>query len=523
MLGYDAALRLTNEVYYSSGGTPLSTNSYGYDAAGDRMKLVQGSQTLTNSVTSGYRITQVKDASNGSVAETYDFDDGGRVTNIVRSGATMKLGYNTADQLKAFTNSTAGTWVTYLHDANGRRTTSTNSAGTVRRFLVAPTPSGGLPNALLVANAAGSLQQAYVYLGDRPVLRHDSTGATAYYLEDAMGSIIGLAPSSSPSTANTTRLFYDGFGNTRATNGPAPSVPTGVIGDFRFQAGWFEQGSGLYNLHAREYDPHTGRFTSRDPDEGDFKEPESLNFYGFANQNPFIYSDPGGQNTLIEINIVSLIQNSMAVMRQVGINYAKNRIKSKIFEAFINVASQQLGKLSPEYGVLLKALGAADIVDAAKKFERQILTAVCKVPIVQNAMYIEPSIDANGDAVHDGLSCHEYVGKRLPKSFFKRGKGRPDFILSETPPTEITGLGAIVVGEMKLSGNRFYRNYVEGRKKKQLEAICNFAGRHVKTDTAVFLTVWKGDKDNWKALRRELLRKMVESHTMLILYSATKK
>ena len=62
-----------------------------------------------------------------------------------------------------------------------------------------------------------------------------------------------------------------------------------------------------------------------------------------------------------------------------------------------------------------------------------------------------------------------------------------------------------------------------GGKTKQLDAICNFASKHVATDTAVFLTVWKGDKDNYKSLKRALVKKTVERHTLLILYSATKK
>jgi hypothetical protein len=36
VLGYETALRLTNEVYYSSGGVAQATNSYGYDASGSR-------------------------------------------------------------------------------------------------------------------------------------------------------------------------------------------------------------------------------------------------------------------------------------------------------------------------------------------------------------------------------------------------------------------------------------------------------------------------------------------------------
>ena len=192
-----------------------------------------------------------------------DYDSGGRVTNIVRSGITLKLGYNSVDQVAAVTN--GATWVTYRHDANGRRTVSTNSAGTVRRLLVAPTPGTDLESPHLIANASGTVQQGYVYLGDDPILRYTTNGTAAYYLEDGMGSVIGLAPASSPSTANTTRLFYDGFGNGRGTNGPAPTMPTGTGGDFRFQGAWFESDSGLYNMRAREYDARMGRFTSRNP------------------------------------------------------------------------------------------------------------------------------------------------------------------------------------------------------------------------------------------------------------------
>src|ERR1041385_107873 len=158
ILGYDAALRLTNEVYYSSDGTPQTTNSYAYDAAGNRLRLAQGSQTLTNAVSAGHQVKQVKDATSGSTVETYDYDNGGRVTNIVRSSITLRLGYNTVDQVTAVTKSTASTWVTYVPDGEGRRTISTNSAGTVRRFLVAHTPQTDLESPLLLANANASVQ-----------------------------------------------------------------------------------------------------------------------------------------------------------------------------------------------------------------------------------------------------------------------------------------------------------------------------------------------------------------------------
>jgi YD repeat-containing protein len=96
-LKYDASFRLTNEVYYSSGGVPQTTNNYGYDASGSRVRLVKGSTTLTNRVSAGYRITAVKDAANGNTIESYAYDNGGRVSGITRDGATLNLGYNSAE------------------------------------------------------------------------------------------------------------------------------------------------------------------------------------------------------------------------------------------------------------------------------------------------------------------------------------------------------------------------------------------------------------------------------------------
>jgi uncharacterized protein RhaS with RHS repeats len=83
-LKYDAALRLTNEIYYSAAAASLSTNGYAYDAAGNRVLLNKGGTVLTNSVSAGYSITQVKDAANGNVVESYGYDNGGRVTSITR-------------------------------------------------------------------------------------------------------------------------------------------------------------------------------------------------------------------------------------------------------------------------------------------------------------------------------------------------------------------------------------------------------------------------------------------------------
>jgi len=524
MLAYDAALRLTNEVYYSSGSTPQATNSYGYDAAGTRIRLVTAGVTYTNSVSAGYRVTQVK--TNGSVAETYDYDSGGRVTNIMRSGITLKLGYNTADQVIAVTN--GATWVKYVHDASGRRTVSTNSAGTVRRLLVAPTPGTDLESPHLIATAGGTLRQHYLYLKDQPLLRHDGSSFNrVYYLEDAMGTIIGLAPDSSPSMANTTRLFYDGFGNARATNGPAPTVPTGTGGDFRFHGAWLEADSGLYNMRAREYDARIGRFTSKDPDGGGTDNPESLHPYSFANNNPLIFSDPSGEFTLIEINIVGLKQSSFAALRQIVISSVKRKISDAAFEAVANLAVEQLGVIYPPLGEIWKTIKKEGRAEAGRMLENELKKKLCGAIGISPAskyFWFYPGIRRSGRAEFNGVNCPDLT---LPK--YEPARFYPDFVISEVPPAETskqlpTGK-AILIGDVKLSGNSLYNQYVNKKsrhyKPGQFDAISRYAGQHTYTRTAVFLTAFTGHKSNLEQVRVLLAKDGLKKGVIVVVIAAS--
>jgi YD repeat-containing protein len=90
LLGYDGALRLTNEVYYNASSIAIATNGYGYDADGNRVSLLTGGVTYTNAVSAGYRVTQVK--TNGTTVETYDYDNGGARDGHHPEWHNLKLG-----------------------------------------------------------------------------------------------------------------------------------------------------------------------------------------------------------------------------------------------------------------------------------------------------------------------------------------------------------------------------------------------------------------------------------------------
>jgi RHS repeat-associated protein len=463
-----------------------------------------------------------------TTVETYEYDAGGRVKTIARNGATLNIGYNVLDQVTAVTNGTS--WVTYAHDANGRRTVSTNSAGTVRRLLVAPTPGTGLESPQLIADDTGAVQQGYVYLGDSPILRFATSEAVAYYLEDGMGSVIGIAPSASPTAGNTTTLFYDGFGNSRATNGPAPSIPAGAGGDYRFHGAWFESGSGLYNLRAREYDPRLGRFLSRDPLKGAGKTPESAHPYTYANANPLVYKDPSGMFTLIEINVVQFQQMSLQTLRTVAIQKAKKWGIQKLQELLSDQLLKLLRSFLPDLESLLGPLKAWEL---GGMWQSVATYAFCSVLHLPRDLYLETGIYDHagvkpfsgdkfevGDVAYDGFGCHEW--NNGIQALVVDGVRRPDFIFSPDKPSEAR---AYLVGDFKLRASTIYNAYKRpgGYNIKQWEAIAAYTQRHA-YHVVLMMTVFAPEsRQQLRGLQLMVEKAALTEHFVMFIFSLQTK
>ncbi|MCL4789108.1 MAG: hypothetical protein KJ070_20325 [Verrucomicrobia bacterium] len=508
-LKYDAAWRLTNEVFYASGGTPQTTNHYAYDASGSRIKLVKGGTTLTNSVSAGYRIAEVKQGS--TTVETYGYDNGGRVTSIARDSKTWNLGYNTTDQMTAATNSTDGTWVTYAHDASGRRTFSTNNATVVRKFLVAPTPGTDLESPQLIANAGGTVQQCYVYLGDEPIARFDSGGNPIYYLEDAMGSVVALANDGQEVLAT---FNYDGFGNVRSQSG-STNAPTGTGGDFRFHGAWLEADSGLYHMRAREYDARMGRFTSRDPYTGNFRVPETLNPYAFANDNPFVYRDPSGRFTLTEITFAQAIQVVLQAIRTVAAHEAKQYAKKKATQFLVKQIGNALKSVLPLdfTSVPLDLLKKASPSAAGTGFAGLAEDFLCKEIGVPGWFWFEPQIYPNGTVADDGFSCSNKDGAR---NYAFPSLPRPDLVIGTEPPSKNKSWAIV---EFKIRKDSFYRAYISpGKQQGQFDAIVNYAEHGTVTHIAMLVAAL--DSKKYPGIAVSLQKKaLVRNRVILILTS----
>jgi RHS repeat-associated protein len=77
---------------------------------------------------------------------------------------------------------------------------------------------------------------------------------------------------------------YDPYGQTRTST-------SGVANPFQY-ASYYNDGTGLYHVGARYYDPLVARFTQRDPSG------RESNAYAYARNSPCSVTDPAGRSSL---------------------------------------------------------------------------------------------------------------------------------------------------------------------------------------------------------------------------------
>jgi RHS repeat-associated protein len=143
---------------------------------------------------------------------------------------------------------------TYTYDALGRRIGIDDSGTQTWTVYNRNTPDD---NPYADFTSAGALNMRYVdgLAVDELFARTDSSGNTAFYLRDEVGSVTEIVST----TATLDEIIYDPFGNivteTNASNGDR----------FKFAGMEYDPVTGLYYDHARYYDSAIGRFISQDP------------------------------------------------------------------------------------------------------------------------------------------------------------------------------------------------------------------------------------------------------------------
>ena len=127
----------------------------------------------------------------------------------------------------------------------------------------------------------------YYYAGGILVAKREAkNGALFNYHADRLGST-KLITDAAGSTAAGNSYAYAAFGRTVAQSGP-------VANERGFTGQQEDSEVGLIYMGARYYDPMTGRFISPDTIVPDPANPQSLNRYAYALNNPISYVDPTG-------------------------------------------------------------------------------------------------------------------------------------------------------------------------------------------------------------------------------------
>jgi RHS repeat-associated protein len=304
-----------------SGGPASAPESYGYDAAGNRVS------SHLSAISSHDGANRVRE----NALFTYDYDAEG---NLIRKtakadGAVTTFTYDSRGHLTGIALP-GGAQVGYRYDGLGRRIEK-NVDGAITRYVY----DG--EDVLLEYDGDNNLIARYTHgtLSDQPLAA--ARGGTEYYFHaDHLGSIRSVTGAGG-SAVN--RYDYDSFGRLLSATEGIPN-PYGFTGRER------DAESGLYFFRARYYDPDLGRFVSEDPVSpfatGQF------NPYTYAGNNPLGATDPSG----LDPNDFNSAANQKAVEQQAyrGAQEAGIHLEGK---AKVNVITRE-GELGPRFELIIR-------------------------------------------------------------------------------------------------------------------------------------------------------------------------
>ncbi len=159
------------------------------------------------------------------------------------------------------------------------------------------------------------------------------------------------------SSATVTDSYeYDAFGNEISSTGSTPNV-------YMYRGEAFDSDLGLYYLRARYYNPLTGRFMSRDPEDPKLidlnrkpVDPKRLHKYFYAGADPVNFADPTGRDH-VEVGLIDSGESEEGLE-------AYRAYKDVVREACIAVYMDLLPALYVNYSGVSQAI----LYDVAKDY-----------------------------------------------------------------------------------------------------------------------------------------------------------
>ncbi|MFF7335575.1 RHS repeat-associated core domain-containing protein [Streptomyces sp. NPDC008150] len=274
------------------GGAAPYWTSYTYTAGG--LRSTETDRTATTSTGSTYCYSTTQQHVLTAVLTT---------AGATCAGATPAYGYDSAGETTGRPHGTDTQTLTWNPQGRLDTLTEKNSSGTVKSTTSHVYDPDGT---LIISRDSGG--DTVLYLGDTEV--HLKTGTTSYWARrtytagattiaersnrggDTVTWFAGDAHGTATlaidaATQQVTKRYLTVFGGARTGGTGAWPDDKGFLGKTA------DPDSGLTHVGAREYDPLTGRFLSVDP-VLDTADPQSLNGYVYAADNPLAGFDPTG-------------------------------------------------------------------------------------------------------------------------------------------------------------------------------------------------------------------------------------
>ena len=242
------------------------TTTYSYDENDNRLTATRGAEETDYEYDDLDRLL-----SDGSA--NYNYDDNGNLIRKSNDDGTTWYHYDHLDRLAAV-NLPDETEVEYRYFPNGNRM-SKSVDGETTYYLY------DQEDILCELDESGNEHARYTHgPGIDEPLSIDRDDTQAYYLHDALGSVLSLFDDSENELAE---YRYDAFGILNI-------ISETIKNPYTYTGREYEKETEMYYYRARYYTPDVGRFTSRDPVVQMDTSP-----YVYVDNNPLSKIDPSGK------------------------------------------------------------------------------------------------------------------------------------------------------------------------------------------------------------------------------------
>ncbi|MFR7908935.1 MAG: RHS repeat-associated core domain-containing protein, partial [Oscillospiraceae bacterium] len=212
----------------------------------------------------------------------YTYDANGNQITKTAEGKTETNTYDGLNQLIGFTD--GETTASYKYNASGLRYEKTVDGQTINHVWDG--------NKQIVADVIDNqFYEADCYIrGTNLVAKYNYWNGKkteyTYYTQNAHGDVVNLTDKDGKVTKS---YRYDAFGVEK-------NIDENDTNAFRYCGEYFDKETATVYLRARNYNPSTGRFISRDSFAGVLSDPLSLNLYTYCGNNPIFYKDSSGHS-----------------------------------------------------------------------------------------------------------------------------------------------------------------------------------------------------------------------------------